>query len=117
MSLEQFEERKQEILVMCQNAKKSGLAFDAPFDLRKRIIKTIVDKINLNANEGWFELKGVINGQYLFANNDNNPDAGSGEQGNNGGKIVPIVCNPKDRDSLQQSIESSQKMSVILLRG
>lgn len=68
---EQYEERKQEILAICQSAKISGLAFDTPFEVKQRIIRTIVDKITLNANEGWFELEGVINGQYLFNNNDN----------------------------------------------
>ncbi len=71
---EQYEERKQEILIICQNAKTSGLAFDIPFEIKQRIIRTIVDKITLNANEGWFELEGVINGQYLFNNDDNNEE-------------------------------------------
>lgn len=78
---EQFEERKQEILAICQTARDSGLLFDAPFEVRQQIIHTIVDKIVLNANEGWFEMDGVIRGQYLF---DNNDDGGSNETG--GGK-------------------------------
>ena len=49
--------------------------------MRQRIIKTIVDKIRLNTNEGWFELEGVISGQFLFDdNNENDPNQGSNEQ-------------------------------------
>jgi len=84
---EQYEERKQEILAICQNAKISGLAFDTPFEVRQRIIRTIVDQITLNANEGWFELEGVINGQYLFNNDDKvgePTDSGSQSSTNNG---------------------------------
>lgn len=87
---EQYEERKQEILAICQSAKISGLAFDTPFEVRQRIIRTIVDKITLNTNEGWFELEGVINGQYLFSNNDNDDgesnEGGSKNSTNNGFK-------------------------------
>jgi len=102
MSPEQFEERKQEIYLLCQNAAKSGLLFNAPFDVRQRIITTIVDKITLNANEGWFELEGVIRGQYLFPDLINKEtDQGNGSaDGNNGSdKNVRFVCIPKDRDS------------------
>lgn len=79
ISPEQYEERKQEILAICQSAKINGLVFDTPFEVKQRIIRTIVDKITLNTNEGWFELEGVINGQYLFNNDDKD-----GEQIDNG---------------------------------
>ena len=98
MRPEQFEERKQEILAICQNAKNSGLVFDAPFELRQGIIRTIVDKITLNANEGWFELEGVIDGQYLFDDIEDSPDE-PGEKGNSGGENASIVYSLKDRGS------------------
>lgn len=78
ISPEQFEERRQEILTICQNAKNSGLVFDTPLEVRQRIIRTIVDKITLNVNEGWFELEGVINGQYLFDSDGNNDENSTG---------------------------------------
>jgi len=79
---EKFEERKQEILFICENAHRSGLALNAPFHVRKRIISTIVDRIILNANEGWFELEGVISGQYLF---DDTAEEETNEGGNGQG--------------------------------
>lgn len=117
MSPEQFEERKQEILTICENARKSGLVFDAPFTVRQRIISTIVDKITLNANEGWFELEGVMNGQFLFENDGDTSNNESSDQGDVAGNKSPIMYSPKDRDSLPQSIESSQRRSTILWRG
>ena len=102
MSPEQFEERKQEIYLLCQNAAKSGLVFNAPFDVRQRIITTIVDKITLNANEGWFELEGVIRGQYLFPDvvNEETDQGNRSANGNEGTEEkVAFVCIPKGRDS------------------
>jgi DNA invertase Pin-like site-specific DNA recombinase len=118
MSVDQFEERKQEILKICQNAANSGLVFDAPFEVRQRIIKTIVDKITLNANEGWFELEGVISGQYLFDNNnEDGSHEGPNDQNNPGGEVGQIVCNPKGRDSLRRLIGSLLKKLMNLWRG
>jgi hypothetical protein len=83
------------------------LVFDAPFEVRQRIIKTIVDKITLNANEGWFELEGVISGQYLFENNnEDGSHEGPNDQNNPGGEVGQIVCNPKGMGSWRRSIES-----------
>lgn len=99
---EQFEERKQEILVICQTAKNSGLVLEAPFEIRQRIIKTIVDKIRLNANEGWFELEGVISGQFLFDNNNNNEDdsnEGNNEQNNQSNGFGRIFRNSSARSA------------------
>lgn len=85
---EQFEEKKQEIVLICENARQSGLMFDAPFEIRQRIIKTIVDRITLNANEGWFEMEGVISGQYLFeSSNEQDPGAGGSENGKHHSKF------------------------------
>ncbi len=102
---EQYEERKQEILAICQSAKTSGLAFDTPFEIRQRIIRTIVDKITLNANEGWFELEGVINGQYLFNNDARDGDPNEhGSQGstNHGFGPTPNQSNPQAYSSRTQ---------------
>jgi hypothetical protein len=34
--------------------------------VKRNIIKTIVERIILNVNEGWFELEGVIRGRYYL---------------------------------------------------
>jgi site-specific DNA recombinase len=74
ISPEKFDERKQEILLVCSNATTNGLAQNAPFEVKRNIIKTIVERITLNVNEGWFELEGVIRGRYpLFENIEARP--------------------------------------------
>lgn len=94
MTPEQYDERKREIMLICQNATASGLTLDAPFEVKKRIIHTIIDRIILNVNEGWFELNGIFSGRYHLPTNDdiesqdNEDDSGT----NRGGHIV---CNPK----------------------
>lgn len=114
MSPEAFEEKKQEIYMICQNAMKSGLVFDAPFKVRKSIITTIVDKIILDANASTFEIQGVLRGQYQF-DEDGIVDIGNG--GGGLGIKGSVVCNPKGRGSSLRSIENSQGRSENLARG
>jgi site-specific DNA recombinase len=64
ISPENFEARKQTILLVCRTAQENGLAKNAPIDIQRRIIKTVVEKITLNVKENWFELEGIIQGRY-----------------------------------------------------
>jgi site-specific DNA recombinase len=66
ISPEKLKERKQEILIVCSHATSNGLAQNAPFEVKRNIIKTILERIILNVNEGWFELEGVIHGRYYL---------------------------------------------------
>lgn len=116
MSDDQYEIRKRETLIVCENAQRNGLSLDAPFDIKRRIIKTIVEKITLNANEGWFELEGVIQGQYrLFDNiNENGPYDGPGSENV---EFNEIVGNSKDRGSSPRSVGNWPKRSATPARG
>lgn len=74
ISPDRFEQQKQEILLVCQRATANGLAQDAPFEVRRNIIKAIVEKIVLDVNGNWFELEGIIRGRYaLFEDPDSRP--------------------------------------------
>ncbi len=115
MSEEQYEMRKREILIVCQNAMKNGLSLDAPFEMKQRIIKTIVEKITLNVNEGWFELEGIIQGLYLLVdNNENGPDDGPDIGTNEFGEIAG---NSKGRGSSPPQAESWPGRSANPERG
>ena len=57
---EDFEERKRLILAMAAHAKESGLAANAPFEIKQRIVKLLVDKVVLNVSEGWLRIEGVV---------------------------------------------------------
>lgn len=71
ISPERFEKQKQEILLICERATANGLAHDAPFEVRRNIIKAIVEKIVLDVDGNWFELEGIIRGRYpLFEDPD-----------------------------------------------
>jgi hypothetical protein len=50
--------------MICQNATTNGLAENAPPEIKRNILKSIIDRIVLNVDEGWFELEGVIRGRY-----------------------------------------------------
>lgn len=64
ISPERLEEKKRRILMICRNATANGLAENAPAEIKRNILKTIIEKVVLNADEGWFELEGVIRGRY-----------------------------------------------------
>jgi hypothetical protein len=92
--------------LVCENARKNGLSLDAPFELKRRIIKTIVEKITLNVNKGWFELEGIVRGQYsLFSNNSENGPYNDGPEEENT-EFYEITGNSKDRDSSPPQVES-----------
>lgn len=63
LTRDQLEERKGLVLAMADHALESGLVMDAPFEIKQRIIKLVVDKIMLNVNEGWFRIEGVVRGK------------------------------------------------------
>jgi hypothetical protein len=89
MTQAQFEEQKQLILAMSERIRESGLAVDAPFEIKKRIIKTVVDRIILDTREGWFRIEGAIPGTYgLSGNTPETPDGGGGNGDGGSGPIV-----------------------------
>ena len=60
--------------MICQHAASRGLAHNAPFEVKRNIIKAIVEKIVLNVDDNWFELEGVIRGRYpLYEDPDCRP--------------------------------------------
>jgi len=74
ISPDRFEQQKQTILLICERATANGLAHDAPFEIKRNIIKAIVEKIVLNVDENWFELDGIIHGRYsLYEDPDSRP--------------------------------------------
>lgn len=64
LSPDGFEQQKQKILLVCRQATANGLAQNAPCEIRRNIIKTIVERVVLNVDENWFELEGIIHGRY-----------------------------------------------------
>ncbi len=92
MSDGQYEERKREILMICKHATESGLTLDAPFEVRNRVIHTIIDRIRLDVNGGWFQLDGIFQGKYYLPKDDD-PDQGGSESNGTGGRGGCIICN------------------------
>ena len=60
---EEFQERKRLVLAMAEYAKENGLAADAPFEIKRRIIKLLVDRVLLNVDEGWLRIEGITPGR------------------------------------------------------
>lgn len=98
MTQQQFDERKQSIISIAQSITRSKLPFDAPFEVKQRLLKTVVDKITLNVKEGWFYVEGVISGEYLLSMSDNSEQ----DVGESGG-APDIDSSSKGRDSWLRS--------------
>lgn len=96
MTIGQYEERKREIMIICQNAADSGLAFDAPLDVKKRVIRALIDRIRLNVNDRWFELDGIFQGRYrLPSDEDKDPGSDEDDGNKNASRSSHIICKPK----------------------
>ena len=61
---EKIEATKARVLAICNEMKPENPEIDPPFEIKKTILKLIVDKIRINTREGWFELEGAFRGRY-----------------------------------------------------
>lgn len=86
ISPDRFEQQKQQILLICQRATANGLTQDAPFEVRRNIIKAIVERIVLDVDGNWFELEGIIRGRYSLYEN---PEARPKSRRKNGKRAAP----------------------------
>ena len=112
MTREQYEEKKLMIMKIAENAVRSGVVQDAPFEVKQRVIKTIVDKIILNTNEGWFRIEGVIRGNY-FLEPENNSNGSDGNGNGSSGKRNlnrSIVSNPMGRDTNKLTFQIESRL-------
>lgn len=58
--------RKATILALCEQARASGVGIDAPYELKKRMIKLVVKRVIVNGTERWFRIEGAFRGTYSF---------------------------------------------------
>lgn len=66
VSKEEIEADKEMMLEIARQMKTSGVALDAPFELKKRIIQMVVDCVIVNVVKQSFELQGQIRGTFFF---------------------------------------------------
>jgi hypothetical protein len=64
LSPEQLQERKEMVLRLSRELQEQNIPIDPPFDIKQRILKLVVDEIQLNVSEGWLQLNGAIHGQF-----------------------------------------------------
>ncbi|MCC6802145.1 MAG: recombinase family protein, partial [Anaerolineae bacterium] len=73
MSAAEFEARKHYILEFSKRIQNEGVVVNAPYETKKQILKTVVDRIILNAREGWFRIEGIFPGVYALGSTDAGP--------------------------------------------
>ncbi len=79
MTREQFEAHTKVLLALSERAIKTGIVQDAPFAIKRQIVRTVVDTIVLDATNRTFIMQGVLSGAFQFGNK---------------GEITPIVSSP-----------------------
>lgn len=65
MTPEELAQRKRETIALLERARQCGDLANAPFALKHKIVKLLIDEIVLNTKEGWFQIKGLI-GEGFF---------------------------------------------------
>lgn len=70
MTPEEIEEKKCQTYEMVEQAQKLVGIEGAPFSLKQKIIRLLIDEIILDLDENWFEIRGTIgNGLYYLEGN------------------------------------------------
>ncbi len=87
LSEAQYLEKRQSIIATCQRAQQSGVDLNAPFEVRQRTVKTVVDRVVLNVNQGLFRIEGVVNGTFPIQYPPGR-GPGSGKGGGKAGKPI-----------------------------
>jgi site-specific DNA recombinase len=73
---EAYQQKRAAIIELCQRSRENGVAENAPFAVKQKTIKTVIDRIILDKTEGWFKLEGVVNGKFpLTLRNDLRTDS------------------------------------------
>ncbi len=65
----QQQEKKRAILASADELRERA-GKQIPFDLKRKIVLTVVDKVTVNTREEWFELEGAISGRFDFTHAD-----------------------------------------------
>ena len=81
VTTEQLEANKALILAFAERAAREDLLDNAPFELKQRIIKLLIDKIVLNVEEKWFRLEGRLPRAYTFDCSIEGNPVGMGSEG------------------------------------
>lgn len=60
-----IEEQKRQILATADEL-RARAGIDVPFDLKRKIVLKLIDKILVNTREQWYEIEGAISGKFDF---------------------------------------------------
>lgn len=90
LTREKLELNKQRVLLQAAGLRERGLTPNPSFEVKQTILKTVVEKIRLNVDEGWFEIEGILPGHCSIDDS--------------------IACIPVDMDSLPPAAKSSRGM-------
>lgn len=91
MTPEELEEKKRATLQLIEQTLRHIDIHDAPFELKQRVLRLLIDEVRVNVREGWFEMRGTVGAGIYRLVDDIIPD-GSGENGSTGSEnIKPLI--------------------------
>jgi len=64
LSYAEFSTRKQTVSELLEEVKKRLLSIEVPFELRRKIVKMLIDHIEINVNERRFTIHGILSGTF-----------------------------------------------------
>lgn len=64
ISREEFEEKKRQILALSEQVRMGTRELDLPFEDKRRLLRLLVDEVQLDVNNGQFTLLGALKGSY-----------------------------------------------------
>jgi site-specific DNA recombinase len=98
VSEEDIQERKQMLSDVADRVRCKLHSMDIPFEIKRRVVRMLIDHIEMNVNEGWFTIYGILRGTFSI-------DTGE------------FVNTPGDMGSSPKSASRSPERSVTRWRG
>jgi site-specific DNA recombinase len=74
MTYHQFLAQKERILEISESFRANKIDMDTPFELKRAVVKTLIDNIVINTRTQFFEVTGILKGTWSLADKNSNGD-------------------------------------------
>ena len=75
-----IEQKRELIYERFKNLKESGFTPNMPFEEKRKMLATLIDKVVIDSKNGWYRLEGSVQGTYQYEDRNNSE---SGNSSNN----------------------------------
>lgn len=97
--------KKDQLLETSRRAHEAGISYNAPFEVRRQTLLTVVDRIIIDVLNSEFTIEGTLEGTFGFANDSGGDGGDTGDAGGQGNGrrfdseigFLPIASDPTHR--------------------